>query len=812
MKLYKFLALTVLCVMFGFSAAAQGGQSGRLNGKLLDQEKITIPFATVAVMKAPDSTIVTGSTTDIDGNFELKAPKPGEYYLRFSAIGYSSTFSSRFKVEDSNFSRDFGAVVMKEEATMLNEVMIETWRPQVTMKGGNLDVRVEGTPLASGSTAYEVLSRAPGVMVDQDGNFTLNGKAGVSIMLDGRFTYMSQQDLKTLLEGMSAEEIESIEVITNPSAKYDAEGNGGILNIKLKKNSLAGFNGRAYAGYKFNNIHGYNAGANLNYKKGDWNSFLNFDLRRTGREREAYMSKGFQLEDQRSSLVEQDNIEKVTRIRPSVRFGTDYSINDKHLIGVMADLSYQRSENDWRSSGNIFDYIEDETIGLSSINFNEEEFNNNRFNLHYEGKLDEKGTELSANLDYVQLDNRSVSSFDNSYFFEASGLEENEELFSNSLNDYEILSAQIDFTTSLSENSQLDLGVKASEVISESDLEFLINNEGSLELDPSRSNEFRYEENIYAAYANFSSNLGEKWNLNAGLRLEQTNAKGISATMNQTNENNYLEWFPSISLDQKVSDNYQLNYAYNRRILRPDYERLNPFIFYIDPYTYVDGNPDLQPQIGNSFQLTQRFFGKYNLMLNYDKVNDFIGEVPYQDPETSVTAFSIRNMDSYQNYGATLVAPLQISKSWNTTNTIVLSNFKYGVTVNETSVENQGTYFMAQSTHRLNLPSEFSVELNAKYEGPVVYGIYSIDQRFGVDIGLKKSFLNERLDITLNANDIFRSTRIVGDSNVNGNTTYVDQYMGGRSLGLNISYNLTSQKSQNENRQSDLEELNRAGG
>ena len=798
--------------MFSFSAFAQGGQSGTLNGKLLDQKKITIPFATVAVMKAPDSTIVTGSTTDIDGNFELKAPSPGEYYLRFSAIGYTSTFSSRFQVEDPQYSRDFGAVIMKEEATMLNEVLIETWRPQVTMKGGNLKVRVDGTPLASGSTAFEVLSRAPGVVVDQDGNFTINGKGGVSIMLDGRFTYMSQQDLKNLLEGMSAEEIESIEVITNPSAKYDAEGSGGILNIKLKKNSLSGFNGRVYAGYRYNGLNGYNAGANLNYKKGDWNSFFNFDLRRTAREREAYMTKGFQLGNEPSSFVEQDNDETRTRIRPSVRFGTDYSISEDHMIGIMADLSYQKTENDWISSGNLFDYIEDETIGLASNNYNEEDFQNNRFNLHYEGKLGEKASKLSANFDYVQLDNETQSTFDNTYFFEESNIEENEELFSNSLNEYEIISGQVDYSTSLSENSQLDLGVKASEVVSESDLEFLINNDGELELDPSRSNEFRYEENIYAAYANFSSKLGEKWHLNAGLRLEQTEARGISATMNQTNENNYLEWFPSISLDQKVSDNYELSYAYNRRILRPDYENLNPFIFYIDPYTYVDGNPNLQPQISNSFQVTQSFFGKFNLILNYDKINGFIGEVPFQDPETSITAFRIRNMDTYRNLGATVVAPFQILKGWNTTNTIVVSDFKYGVTVNQTEVENQGTYFMAQSTHRINLPSEFSMEINAKYEGPVVYGIYSIDQRFGMDLGFRKSFLDERLDVTLNANDIFRSMRIVGNSNVNGNTTYVDQYLGGRSVSLNISYNLTSQKSQNENRQSNLEELDRAGG
>ncbi|MCG9970874.1 TonB-dependent receptor domain-containing protein [Christiangramia crocea] len=813
MRLYQKTIFTVLGLLFSCSFFAQNSQRGTLNGTLLDQDEVTIPFATVAVMKIQDSTVVTGSTTDIDGKFEFKAPKPGDYFLRFSAIGYSSTFSSRFEVEGPAFSRDFGAITMKEESTMLNEVMIETWRPKITMEGGNLNVRVEGTALAAGSSAFEVLSRAPGVAVDQDGNFQLNGKSGVSVMIDGRLTYLSQQELKTLLEGMSAENIESIEVITNPSAKYDAAGTSGILNIKLKKNTLSGLNGSMYGGYEYNQINAYNFGTNINYKKGNWNSFLNLDVRRRGRIRDQYLTRGFTSGGEQTAFLEQNAEDDKTFLTPTLRIGTDYSINDNHTIGIMADLTYQDMENDWNSFGTVNNLQINETTNIVALNNIQEDFNNNRINLHYDAKLDTVGTTLSANVDYVSLSRDSESSFNNTYSFNQNNNEENEQLFSNSLSDYEIFSARLDFSTALSENSQLELGLKASDVISESDLDFFIQENGGRAFDPSRSNQFRYEENIYAAYASFSSKLSDKFRLNAGLRLEQTEAKGISATMDQTTERDYLELFPSLSLEQTVSKNYKLNYAYNRRILRPDYDRLNPFIFYIDPYTYITGNPDLQPQFTNSFKLTQTFFGKYNLILGYDVTEDYIGEIPLQDPVTSETAFGIRNMDNYTSLSATLVAPVQILPEWNATNTIVFADNRYDINIDGVEAENNQLFFMAQSTHRVNLPMDLSLEMNALYQGPVAYGLYRIEDRFGLDLGIKKSFMNERLDVTLSADDIFKTMDVTGDSEFNGNTTYINQYMGNRGISLNLRYNLSSNKENTQvRRNDDLEELNRAGG
>lgn len=223
MKLYRKILFGVASLITSFVFS----QEGSLSGSLQDEMEETIPFATVAVMKLPDSTVVTGTTTEMDGRFEMGTPEKGEYLLRFSAIGFKSTFTEPFSISALDFQKNFGTVVMETAVTALDEVMIQTWRPRVKVENGKMVMKVEGTAIAAGRTAYEMLSRAPGVSVGQDGDFMINGNRGVSVMLDGRMTFLSAGELQTLLESLPAESIEEIEVIHNPSSKYDAEGTAG---------------------------------------------------------------------------------------------------------------------------------------------------------------------------------------------------------------------------------------------------------------------------------------------------------------------------------------------------------------------------------------------------------------------------------------------------------------------------------------------------------------------------------------------------------------------------------------------------------
>ncbi len=806
MKLYKkFVIVFFTCLV----TPLLFGQIGSLSGSLMDQNEESVPFATVAVMKLPDSTVVTGSTTEMDGTFNLKSPENGKYVLRFSAIGFESTFTPLFEIASSDFSRDFGLVILKEEITMLNEVMVETWRPQVELEADKMVVRVEGTALAAGSTAFEVISRSPGVTVDQNGNFKLNGKSGISVMVDGRLTYLSPKELQTFLEAMPAENIKNIELIHNPSAKYDAEGTAGILNITLRKNINSGLNGSVYGGYTYKELHLFHGGVNLNYKKGKWNSWLALDVSERGRVRDQEMQRYFTGEAGRSNLI-QEGLETKTQLIPSVNLGTEYEINEKHRVGFMAQSTFMDRVTDWNTLSEITDEETADRTTIDARNHLEENYTNSRFNLNYTGDLDTLGTRISADLDYINLDKEVNSNFLNRYFTNSTS--ETERLLNLTLSDYDIYAARFEVSLPLNSASGLEFGAKASKVISDSELFFYSEEEGEQNLDPGRSNRFKFEEEIYAAFGSYHNRFSEKWSLKAGLRAEQTVAEGTSFTLGQVNTRKYIEFFPNLSIEQTVSKNYSLNYSYSRRINRPAYDRLNPFLFFLDPYTSIVGNPDLKPQITSSFQLGQNLFRKYNLRLSYDVTTDFAAEVPEMDPETNTTIFYTKNMKHFKSYSASLFLPVEINRKWTMENTAVFTRQEYNLELFGKTIENKNNSFYFQSNNRMSLPWDMSLEVNGSYRAPIAYSVYTIGSQWWVDAGLKKSFLEDKLNMTIRTVDIFRSREMDITTEVEGQISNMQQYFGNQAVSISLRYTFSNGKTGRKARDKDLEEMNRMGG
>ena len=806
MKLYR-------KILFGLASLISPllwSQEGSLSGSLQDQTEETIPFATVAVMKLPDSTVVTGTTTEMDGRFEMNTPQKGEYLLRFSAIGFKSTYTEPFSISAPDFKKNFGTVVMETAVTSLDEVMIKTWRPRVKVENGKMVMRVQGTAVAAGSTAYEMLSRAPGVSVTQNGEFSINGKEGVAVMIDGRMSYLSPTELQAMLDGMPAENIEEIEVINNPSAKYDAEGAAGILNIKLKKNSMTGFTASIYSGVEMRNQTLFNGGFNLGYKSGNWNSFANVDISERGVYRDQYSIRTFPGTVE-FTQYEQRGLQERKDFIPSVQLGTDYQINENHSMGAMANIMYRDRRMDWNTES-VLGNPSEEYLQIAAENDLDQTYRNAQFNVHYTGKLDTLGTEISANVDFARLNSEDFSNFNNRYDYLQTGEQDTEFLNSRSFSDFDIYAANIDFVKPLSESSSFEVGVKTSKVVSKSRLEFFELQEGRNVLDPERSDSFKYTEEIYAAYVNYSNRLSDTWNLQAGLRAEQTVGEGNSARLNEVGSRDYLEFFPNIMLEQNVSENYKLNYSYSKRISRPNYSYFNPVAFYLDPYSYVVGNPDLRAEIASSFKVSQTFFKKYHLMLSYDHIDDFSAEVPTTDPETGETNFTTRNLDDSRSYTATLVAPVELASFWNTNNNLVLNQQYFDLTLNDQQVSNDNFFYLFQSNHQINLPWDISLELNGSLSGPVAYGVYTIDQQWWIDAGLKKSFLNDRLNVTVSAKDIFEGKRMDINADFLGNTIYINQYFDEKAISVNLRYRLSSSTSKVKARSTNLEELERAGG
>ena len=279
------------------------------------------------------------------------------------------------------------------------------------------------------------------------------------------------------------------------------------------------------------------------------------------------------------------------------------------------------------------------------------------------------------------------------------------------------------------------------------------------------------------------------------------------------NTRQYLDLFPSIFISQRVNKDYQLTYNYSRRITRPRYESMNPFFFYLDKYTSAQGNPDLKPQYTNAFEVKQIVKNTYNLVVGYAVTQNFIAEIPEQNNENNTTVFKQRNVREFKNISANLILPVKISSKWDVSNNVSLSHQDYTIELQNQSLRNEQLFLYAQSTSNIQLPKNLRLELSAAYQGQSAYGLYTIAANWGLDAGLKRTFLDDKLDLSVNVTDIFRTRRIIGTANFNGNVNEFDQYFAQQSARINLRYRFNKGKQFDAKRRTNsLEELNRAGG
>ncbi|HEY0066634.1 MAG TPA: TonB-dependent receptor, partial [Flavisolibacter sp.] len=802
--------LCVFMIIALFSFAPALAQQGALSGQVADGKGAPLAYATVALLKAEDTTLASSVISGKDGKFSLPAPQQGRYLLRFTAIGFTEQTTGIFEVTGAGFSRDFGAITMKEDAKAMREVSVTALRPTIVQKADRMIVNVEGSAMVAGSNAYDVLAKAPGVFIDPDGNIQLNGRPGVTVMLDGKLTYLSAADLRNLLQSMSAENIKNIEIITNPSSRFDAEGTSGILNINLKKNTRQGMNGSVNTGYTYNGKqHGYSGGATINHKSGRWNSFAILDMSRRVSGREATFTRIFYGTQNTTYFDQVATGNNYSQVLPSLRVGTDYSLNDRHSIGGMVNYTAVKGESDFLTDTYLGNAPKQPNEFIDADNYAISTFKNLTTNLHYVGKLDTLGSQFSTDLDYVKITNRRESDFFNHYTDLGTNQTTRDFLYTFIPSGYDIHSGKIDLVKMIGKG-KMETGLKASKVVSDNDSRFFFNNNG-LVPDPKRTNHFNYRENIYAAYLNYGNSLSKRVEFQAGLRVENTVSTGESYTTGQVNTRNYLDFFPSLFVQQKVSDNYGINYSYSRRLTRPNYGSLNPFRFYRDPYTWEQGNPQLRPQYTHFFSISQNIKKTYNITMSYQLNRDVMAELPILDVDSATTIYTTGNVDDGHNASLSAVAPFRITKGWDTYNTLVLSYNKLTINVNGMDIVNDRATYYVQSNHTFLLPLDFRMEMNVWYRGKAASGLYIVDPMWRMDIGFKKSFFKKKVDFSITGNDLFKGVRYRFATDINGNVNDFDQYFRWRSVGVSLRYNFSKgQKVDTKRRNTNVEEASRA--
>ncbi|MFC1222800.1 outer membrane beta-barrel protein [Pedobacter sp. BG31] len=751
--LYKiaFFLTLLFTVKTGF---AQTNPKPNISGIILDETKKPADYVTVVLFKASDSSVVKTAFTDPSGTFNFTISGKGSYYYKASNMGYKTLKSKTIVLTEDHQKVDFGTAQLIASTQNLKEVNVAVTKPLIERKMDKIVMNVSNSAVMTGSTALEVLQKAPGVTVDQNDKISMMGKQGVLIQLDGKQTYMSSADVANLLRNMQSSDIESIELITNPSSKYDASGNSGIINIKTKKNKNGGTNGSINGSLGYGKNLRANTGLNLNYRAQKVNLFGNYSYGKF----------------ERNNLIAIDRISNGTtdtyfmqvgesnrkQYNNNLKAGLDYFIDKKNTIGILVN-GYFNHGNETSTNNTLIGpsfQKTDSTLTTNSLQTNK--YNNVSYNLNYKSVLDTAGSEISADVDYSRYKGNDGSDYANDYRFEnGNSIRPIIYTRNNTPSIIDIKAFKIDYNVSLTKTVKLEAGLKSSWVKTDNDLQAEAYVNSAWENDTRRSNQFVYDENVNAAYTNVNKQF-KNTSVQIGLRVEQTNSKGNLITKNTVVERNYWDFFPTLFVQQKLSKNNQLGFSYSRRIDRPSYDALNPFIYYLDEFTYSKGNPFLNPQYTHNFELSYTLLQKYMLSIGYSRINDVIAEVILPDAASQSLYQTNANIATNISYNANLNVPLQLTKWWQTNNNLNVFYLSFEAPDLAGSALKTGkTSFQFKSQQTFTIMDGFTAEINGSYESPLDYGTLSLKARYYIDAGLSKSMFNKKASLKLALSDVF---------------------------------------------------------
>ena len=791
MKTRHFLVLAIFVYLLGMSTlAAQPNQSAQLRGTITNQKGEPVPYANVALL-SPEGVLLEGAVTDEAGNFSISTTKTARVKLVVSSLGYTSYSSEEFELL-AGLQKDFGALVLADELTGLDEVTVNATRPQIIIEPDKTIVNVEGTVMAEGANALDVLGRSPGVFITSDGSINLNGRTGVTVMINDRPMYMSAADLTSFLRSMPADNIKSIEVITSPSARFDAEGAAGVINIQLKKNTVDGVFGNVMLGGRYNGKAAPNTGVTLNVKKGKWTTNGTFNYNEYVEINDLEITRNFQVEGGKSTFLQDSRIVERSHT-PSFTGAANYELTPTQNLGINLQAS-TTSSNGLNNSGTLISNP-GQTNGTSFTSINDSKDQSSRLftNLHYDAKLDTLGGKISADLDFTVMDMGSNALLNNAYL---NGLTQSKDRVL-TLNDmyYTIFTSKVDWIQPLKGGKLLEAGLKGSWVESDNDLDLSRGiNDGPLQPDPN-SNRFIYQENVLAAYSSLKGDFSKKLSYQAGLRMEYSDVTGTSKTLNQVNRQEYVNLFPSVFLQHKISDSYQVVYNVNRRITRPNYRLLNPFVYYIDPLTTEKGNPSLRPQYSTNLEMDHVIKGTYQFTLGYSVTEDAFMQIFEQNEEARSSTTFTANFDKTKNFNFQGVVPVEFTKWWNSSNLVQANYNKFKSLLGKDVLDVSQVSYLLRTQHNFNLPKGFKLELVGIYLSPQIWGQGEIGGFGWVDAGMTKSLMKDKLSLSINGGDLFRTQWIRAAINFADIDTQIRQYRNEQSIRFTLRYNFSKGQS-----------------
>lgn len=771
--IYKIFILLVLSNFIFSDQILTQNSTGTISGVVIDKNsRIPIESADVTLLNASDSSVFLGTTTDNNGKYLFKEIPLGIYSLRSNFIGYSTVNIKGIILNISNSNIILDPVKLSSGSVTTEEILVETEKSAIQFEGDKKVFNVSQNQLNQSGSLIELLKNIPSVSVDSDGNISLRGNSNVKITVDGRPFGLDGQNRSQLLEQLPANQIESVELVTNPSSKYEAEGVSGIINIVTKKNKVFGYNGNLSlnAGSRDK----YNGSFNLNLKKNNTQFFTNYSYNINN-----FIIKGGTNRTNNLSTTENlftQIFSGNSRIKSHfVKGGLDYFINQQNTLGF--SLTYQNSE---RNRGELIDsrsFNINNSITSNTLNDYSLIAKNNTLDLAFNHIYKFKNPKQTLTTDAIySQNNNEENGFTEENFIAPSGQNPGQIKEYSSIKDKDF-SIQSDYIHPFTENTKIETGFKirlrdkkndfSSQYYDQSTNQFVTN--GNL------TNNFEYRDIVSAAYLQFTGSEGI-FSYTAGTRIEHTKTTSLLILSNSETKNSYVDLFPSANISAKLSKSTEMQISYSRRIKRPGMWELNPFVNASDPNNYFSGNPDLKPEYTDSYELSLiQFLPGTSLTPSffYRHTNELISRTrEFIDSNTTLTTFA--NYNTSKSYGAELIFNSQPVTFWNFNGS--LSYYKTKIDASNISLAyvNEGSTWSGRITSSLYLPLQFSLQLNYFYSGNILAAQATVEPFSSFDASLKKEMFGGRLTTTLRVSDIFNTLKF--KVNINNDRSYREQF------------------------------------
>jgi len=791
LRFYICVILFTLC----FSAFAQDFS---ISGKVIDSNGSPIEFANVIISIENEEAFFKGTSTDNKGFFNLGNLSTSTYFIRISYIGYED-FDQKIILTGN---LDLKTIQLNEIPESLGEVVVVAKKPTITRKPDRLIFNIENTALTEGST-LGVLKNTPGIIVSE-GSINIKS-APATVFINNRRVQLTSDELIQLLESAPANSIKSVEVITNPPASYDADS-GSVINIIMSKNLITGYRGSVYSNYTQGVFPRYNAGTSHYFKNNKVNLNLNYSYTNKKINRDQDVTVNYLDNTNQTEEIWKSNVNRNTWSEThNLNLNFDYYIDDNNTLSLTSTGLYTPYfKYQVKNSTNVTDENQDFVTSFTADNISRDNKYNIGSDLTFRHDF-ENNASLTFNAHYTIYDYER-----DQMVFQDNLIQQDSEFNTIANQNTDIITGKVDYSVPINETSNFDAGVKYSNVNTDSDITRLDIINGAEILNTDNTDAFNYDEKVFAAFTNYSKSW-DKWDLNIGLRAEQTNIEGESLTLIETNTQDYLNWFPNASLSHQLSENVSIYGSYKRSITRPSYTDLNPFTFFLNENTVVLGNPNLLPSYRDHYKIGTNFLKHFTVEAYYMNYDGDVIELPRQNNDTNIIAYTPTNLDNKVDFGFDFAFDYYPTNTWNIYFVTSFYNITEEADFGEGFVElsQWSNYSVLYNGLSLLEDNSLNIGLTLTWVGKNVQQLQTVENRLVSEFSITKSLFNKRGVLSLSLEDMFNLQDFETSVNYLNQSSSSFVNSDNRFIKLGFRYNFGNTKLNTNERATDAEERER---